>query len=142
MKKAAGILTSLMLVMILLSSTIGISMYQHICGASGKIESSVINDFGCCSSDEEDDGCATPVQSHETAFSHGCCSLSLSFLKTDFISVIKEISADWIFVPVATLPFLVNKLYAAENKADFLFETDTSPPSGWEILLNKQSFLI
>ena len=141
MKKAAGILTSLMLVMILLSSTIGISMYRHICGASGKIESSVVNDFGCCSS-EENDGCTTPVQSSGFALSHNCCSLSLSYLKTDFISVINEVTANWISVQVATLPFSVDKIYTAENKTEFLFETYTSPPSGRDILVQKQSFLI
>lgn len=117
-------------------------MYKHICGASGIIESSVVNDFGCCGSEGDEDGCEMPLQSHKTSISHNCCSLSLSFLKTDLISVIKEVTTNWIYVPVATLPFSVNKLFTAENNSDILFETDTSPPSGWEILVNKQSFLI
>ncbi|MGI8891855.1 MAG: hypothetical protein ACR2GN_00205 [Bacteroidia bacterium] len=140
MNKASVLLTSLFLIVTLLTSTIGISMYQHICNAGGKIERSFSNDFGCCGT-EDDDGCMAPV-SATTTFAQNCCSLALNYLKTDLISVIKEVTADWNYVPVATLPFSNHTFITAENKAVWLFENDTSPPSGRDILVQIQSFLI
>jgi hypothetical protein len=134
-------LTSFLLMVTLLSSTIGISMYQHICSVSGRVESSMLNDFGCCGSSEDEDGCIAPV-STTAAFEHGCCSLALNYLKTDLISVIKEVTANWIKIPVAELPYNYFTSLLTETKINFLFESDTSPPSGRDILVHKQSFLI